>query len=189
MDRYVTTTELKQNLKRVKEYARAGIVHVLENGHEGYVLCSSEIYEEKLRDCRERAVWEAEAKEACREGLFDESQGNVSSLTDMLPWCGRPTKNLKPGEGAESLRISHTAARDMTLEYDGTSRSELTAMLLRIAEDPAFGLSVEFNGAPKGVRKVLVPPYDILYRWDVEANTILVIGLVRSLKIPSGGVL
>ena len=161
MEHYLTSTELKQNLKRAKELARAGIVHVLENGHEGYVLCSAQVYEEAMRAARAEAVWEAEVREVCREGLRDKADGKA---------------RLRQG-----VHVAQTAERDLTLEYDGRGLSELEHVLTRIGEDPEFGLAIELQGLSLGVRKVLVPPNDLIYCWDKSLEAVIVLGIVHSL--------
>ena len=161
MERYLTSTELKQNLKRAKELARAGIVHVLENGHEGYVFCSAQVYEETMRATRENAAWEAEVREVCREGMRDRTDGKV---------------RLQHG-----THVSQTAAQDLMLEYDGRGSSELEHMLTRIGEDPEYGLAIEMQGLPRGVRKVLVPPNDLIYYWGELSGAVIVLGIVPSL--------
>ncbi len=161
MERYLTSTELKQNLKRVKELARTGIVHVLENGHEGYVFCSSQVYEEAMQAARAEAAWEAEVREVCREGLRDKTDGKV---------------RLQRG-----VHVGQTAERDLALEYDGRGSSELEHVLTRIGEDPEFGLAIELQGLSLGVRKVLVPPNDLIYYWDESLEAVIVLGIVHSL--------
>lgn len=168
MERYLTSTELKQNLKRVKEYAQLGVVHILENGHEGYVFCSEEVYEEKLQSVRERAMWQTEVRETCREAICD----TTVLISDVVP-CEN---------GIEALKITQLAARKIATEYNGGTPAELEYMLKRIQEEPEFGLSIELDGLPCPARKVLVPPHDILYTFDETTGDVIILGLVKSLS-------
>lgn len=169
MEQYITSTELKQNLKRAKEYARVGIVHILEHGHAGYVLCSTDIYDEALRTVRKRAAWQAEVREACRESLRD----TTLSLANILPReCKKST-----------AKISQTAAHDLVVEYDGRLPSELAYAIERVQADPAFGLAVELDDLPCPVWKVLVPPYDLLYTRDSQTDDILFLGLITTMQL------
>lgn len=161
VDRYLTSTELKQNLKRAKEYARCGIVHVLENGREGYVFCSAQVYEDAMKTARTVAAWEAEVREVCYEGFRAETGGNIQAR------CG--------------LHVAETATRDLTLEYDGRNSHELAHVFSRISEDPEYGMTIELQGLPRHIRKVLVPPHDLIYCWSEKANSVLVLGIVPSL--------
>lgn len=172
MERYLSSTELKQNLRRAKEYAKVGVVHVLDNGHSGYVLCSAEVFDRTVEEACGRAAWEAEAREACREGERDRQRDRVVGVDDVLSceYMGEPWRAV----------VSRTAADDIAVEYDGEGRGALAHMLDRVCEDPAFGIEVEFQNAAPGVRKVLVPPHDILYRWDDELGTVYVLGIVRA---------
>ena len=158
MEHYLTSTELKQNLKRAKELARTGIVHVLENGHAGYVLCSSQVYEDAIRTARAQAAWEAEVREVCRDGLHDKARGNVQTLF--------------------GIGVTQTAMQDIALEYDGRAAMDLRQTITRISEDPGYGLSIELQGLPQGMCKVLAPPHELVYMWDEAAGGVLVLGVV-----------
>lgn len=171
MDRYVTSTELKQRLKQTKQYARMAPVHVLDHGHEGFVLCSVEIYETLLQQARQSATWEAEAREACREGLCDQSVGNTVNADKVicLEYDGR---NNQP------IRFASTAAHDTQSALNAMDEAVLAQTLNRIGTDPRYGMSVDLEGMPEGIRKVLVPPYDILYLWEEQRECVCILGLV-----------
>ena len=169
METYVTSTELKKELRRVKELAREDVVHVLENGHAGYVLCSAEVFERRVTAARAQAAWEAVAHEVLREGAMDAQKGHVA------PW----------GTDARVLMTEY-AQEQIDTEYSGEP-ALLEDTLARVADEPSFGLCVEYDGEPEHANarrayKVLVPPNDLLYWWSPEDGSVLVCGLVRALE-------
>ena len=167
MEAYVTSTELKQELRRVKALARKDVVHVLENGHAGYVLCSADVFELKLKYARAKGAWRARATEVLREGRRAQACGQIRTIEYGSQYDSR-------------VFITNDAAHELSVEYDGRA-NPLTEALAAVADDPNYGLSLEYDSFPAGAYKVLVPPNDILYTWDESENTILVCGFVRSL--------
>lgn len=163
METYVTSTELKQELRHVKLLARKDVVHVLENGHAGYVFCAVDVFERKLADERAKAAWEAQAREIFLEGTNAQKFGHICQC-----------------EYDARVFLTDTAANELSVEYDGGAHA-FNEALSAVANDPDYGLCLEYDSFPAGSYKVLVPPNDVLYIWDKELDRILVCGFVRSL--------
>jgi len=163
LETYVTSTELKQELRRVKLLARKDVVHILENGHAGYVFCAADVFERKLADVRAKATWEARAREIFIEGTNAQKLGQICQC-----------------EYDARVFLTNTAANELDVEYDGDPHA-FNEALSAVGNDPDYGLCLEYDSFPAGSYKVLVPPNDILYIWDKELARILVCGFVRSL--------
>lgn len=173
MERYISTTQLKQGLREAKRLARNDVLHVTENGRPAYVLCSVEVYERLLAGAREKGVWRAGAEDVARSSARDVSEGRVHDLGTILEY---------DGGGARPVRIADSASRDFS-----DLRGELDPVLLlrqmeRVCDDPSFGLAIEYGEGrrPSAMRKVLVPPCDVLYTYDEENDQIVIRGFIRS---------
>lgn len=163
MDRYVSSTQLKQELRRVKELARLGIVHVLEDGHAAYVLCSTDVYERHVAEVRAHAVWEVDVQESVRDSERDIASGRYQALD----WV--------------AASASDSAVRALNACFTEIDRALLASMLSEVAKNPDYGLTIEYDGKSTELRKVLVSPYDVLYTCTDDFEGIMVHGAVRSL--------
>lgn len=85
------------------------------------------------------------------------------------------------GEVTLPMRMTASAAHGITTRFDAAARPLLAGMLAQLAERPNMGITVEYDGAPRDVRKMLVPPYDVLYSVDEATGEVLVMGVVESL--------
>lgn len=171
MDRYITTTQLKQGLREAKEAAQSNVVHVLEHGRAAYVLCSVELYEDLLRDARARASWKVDVEYAAKESERDVAEGRTYGLGDVIEYAG--------GAG-RPVRIASSAACELAEHGEGLCHA-VAITLAEVAESPDHGMAIEYDGGPRGLRKVLVPPFDVLYSYDARCDQVMVRGVVRSL--------
>ena len=176
MERSITFTELKQNLRAAKKAAREDVVHVLLNGRPSYVLCSFEVWERRMASAAQRGTYRANVEESIRESTQDIRDGRLIPATDVL------NLNVNAEDGT---RIAQSALRYLDLEYDGEQRLLLGQTLSEIAQRPSMGrtVDIEYTGAdtpPSRVYRFFSPPCDILYTTNHNAD-VIVCGFVRSI--------
>ena len=171
MERYISTTQLKQGLKEAKRLARTDVVHVTENGRVAYVLCSLEVYERLLEEARARGVWRAGVEDVMSTSARDIAEGRVHDLGAIVEYDGR---------GTRPVRIVDSAAHDLADLLGALDSSLLASQMERVCDDSAFGLPIEYDGGPQpqAMRKVLVPPYDVLYIYDEASDQIVICGIL-----------
>lgn len=173
MERTVTFTELKQNLRAVKETARKDVVHVLTNGRPGYVLCSFEVWERRMKEASLRGAYRANVEESIRESEWDVRNGRLVLASDVI---------AIESDARERCRMSESAQRYLDLEYDGEQKLLLGQTLSELVRRPAVGrtVDIEYQGDAKvPIRKFFSPPCDVLYTEDGEGG-LIVYGFVRS---------
>lgn len=173
MEQYISTTQLKQELREVKRLARTDVVHVMENGRAAYVLCGRDVYERRLCEAREKAAWQAGVEYIANESIDDITNGRTEDLSTVIEYDGTLARPLRVVESAAS------DVRSYCCEYDA---SMLVGLTEKVSLRPEMGLSIEYDGEPKNMRKLFVPPYDVLYLYDDEHNQIVLLGMVRSLS-------
>ncbi len=174
MDRYVTLTELRQNLRTVKQCAREGVVHVTHKGRPAYVLCSFELWERNIQAARRRGIYRAELWESLSDSQRDIEQGRVVRVGEA------PALGMLDVEDCFMTESAQTA---LELEYDAEQRSLLAEVLRELVRSPRVGMPIdeEYDGLDKPIRKFYSPPCDILY--DVgDKGRITIHGFVRSLE-------
>ncbi|MDO4442732.1 MAG: hypothetical protein Q4B69_02565 [Slackia sp.] len=66
---------LKTNQREVKDAALEGVVHVTENGRGAFVFCSEDVFDRKLREAAEEAVYAERMAAAIRQGREDIEEG------------------------------------------------------------------------------------------------------------------
>lgn len=177
MERFVSFTELKQNLRAVKESAREDLVHVLSNGRPGYVLCSFEVWERRMAAAARRGTYRANVEESMREGVRDFWEGRLVPAADVA---------VLDVDVAGLARVSESALRYLDLEYDGEQRDLLGQTLSELVRRPGMGqtVDVEYDGTDLSsvpIRRFFSPPCDVLYTTDNEGG-LVVFGFVRSLE-------
>lgn len=173
MERNVTFTELKQNLRAVKEAARKDVVHVLTNGQPGYVLCSFEVWERRMKEAGQRGAYRANVEESIRESEQDLRAGRLVPASDVV---------AIESDARERCRISESAQRYLDLEYNGEQRLLLGQTLSELVRRPVLGrtVDIEYQGAAEvPVRRFFSPPCDVLYAEDGEGG-LIVYGFVRT---------
>lgn len=172
MERYVTFTELKQNLRAVKESAREDVVHIRTSGQPGYVLCSFEVWERRMSNAARRGTYRAHVEESIHEGEQDVREGRLVPASSAV---------AVDSDMARKARISESALYYLDLEYDGEQRLLLGQTLSELVRRPTLGrtIDVEYQGTGIPVRKFFSPPCDILYTLDAEGN-LIVYGFVRT---------
>ncbi len=166
MERYITSTQLKQQLRQAKEYARDDVVHILEHGRAAYVLCSLEVYERCLAEARARAIWTVDVEESAWESEEDVRKNRLHALAEL-------------GIRVHSTRrayITASAKREMDTCATSDNYHIVAHMIDELVSRPQMGIEVEY-----GLRKVLAPPFDLLYSYDENRDEILVSGIIRSL--------
>lgn len=173
MEQYVTSTQLKQELRRVKEYASNDVVHVLENGHAAYVLCSFEVFERRKREACERAIWKVRVSESVRSSAEDIDRGRMMGIEGAL--VGEvPFSN--------NVRITATAAEQLDLEFDGSVREIASRVMLDVVDQPDLGIAIEYDSVAgeqargQVLRKVTIPPADVVY--TVENDYVVILAVV-----------
>ena len=191
MERYVTFTELKQNLRQIKRWADEDLVHLLDGGKPAFVLSSLEVRERKMDEARSRATWSVSAQEAVRAGWNDLAKNRVHDGRELLGIRTIPVREI---------RVTESAAREIALEYQGDELALASAMIADLAERPEVGMTLEYDGhatdtstlgdeastadespsGPQAVRFFCVPPCDVLYASRKEPHELLILGVVRS---------
>ena len=171
MERYVTSTELKQELRTVKAYARKGVVHITENGRAAFVLCSSKVFEREMRIVRERAVWDVAVQDLMEQSERDVLQGRVLQVGDVVDLGER---------GADRLMVCLCASREIA-SHSQAEPELWREQLLALGERPSIGLTLEYDGSNRP-HKIQVPPYDVIYTIEKD-GTVLVRGIVKSVGI------
>ena len=171
MERYISTTQLKQRLKEAKRLACDDVLHVTENGRAAYVLCSVEVYERLLEEARARGVWRAGVEDVINTSARDIAEGRVRDLGAIVEYDGR---------GTRSVRIVDSAVHDLEDLRGAPDLSLLASQMERVCDDPAFGLAIEYDGEPRPqvMRKVHVPPCDVLYTYDEEGDQVVIRGIL-----------
>ncbi len=171
MERHISTTQLRQGLKEAKRLARNDVLRVTENGRAAYVLCSVEVYERLLEEARARGVWRAGVEDVINTSARDIAEGRVHDLGAIVECDGR---------GARPVRIVDSAVRDLEGLRGAPDLSLLASQMERVCDDPAFGLAIERGGGPQlqVMRKVHVPPCDVLYTYDEEGDQIVIRGIL-----------
>ena len=171
MERHISTTQLKQGLKEAKRLARYDVLRVTENGRAAYVLCSIEVYERLIEEARARGVWRAAMEDVTVSSSCDISEGRVRDLGMVMEYDGR---------GMRPVRIVDSAVRDLEDLRGVLDLSLLASQMERVCDDPAFGLAIEYDGGPQPqvMRKVLVPPYNVLYTYDEASDQIVIRGIL-----------
>jgi hypothetical protein len=171
MERYISTTQLKQGLKEAKRLACDDVLHVTENGRAAYVLCGIEVYERLLEEARARGVWRAGVEDVINTSARDIAEGRVHDLGAIVEYDGR---------GARPVRIVDSAVRDLEDLRGVLDLSLLASQVERVCDDPAFGLAIEYDGGPQSqvMRKVLVPPYNVLYTYNEASDQIVIRGIL-----------
>ena len=167
-DNVFTSTQLKTNLREVKEAAEKDIVYISENGVISYVLCSVEIYNRLLERVDEEAVW----KVAVEDMLLAAGHDYDSGRTRML---------------GERVRVSRTfEERAQKLDFAWETAEALQAIEY-LSEAPEAGLEVPnwvYQWHPVGdhARKYFCEGYDLIYEHDDATGDLLLCGVVEALE-------
>ena len=180
MERYVTSTQLKQNLREVKRWADEDIVHVTENGKPAFVLVNMEVYERKRKEIRRRAEWQVDVEYEMRDGMRDRSQGRMVDISEVL--------DLRSRSQGTPVRITETAVRSVERFYDDEGRLLFAQMLDELSRRPDHGITIEYDSSidlshPRtdSTHKFCIPPCDVLYDYDERTGAMCILGLVQSL--------
>lgn len=79
-----SSAALKTRQREVKDAARKEVVHITENGNAAFVLCSEEIFQQKLDEAAEQAAYAERMRAALLDGKADAAEGNVVEGTDAF---------------------------------------------------------------------------------------------------------
>ena len=74
-----SSTALATRQREVKDAARAGIVHITENGNGAFVFCSEEVFAAEMERTREAARYEAELGYVLRRATGDVASGRYET--------------------------------------------------------------------------------------------------------------
>ena len=85
---------LKTNQREVKDSALRDVVRVTENGRGAFVFCSEEVFEGKLREAADEAVYAERMAAAIRQGRDDIErgrcvEGTAAALSEIEARAGR----------------------------------------------------------------------------------------------------
>lgn len=72
-----SSASLKTKQREVKDAALREVVHITENGNGAFVFCSEELFERKLRDAADKAVYEERMRNVIERGRADMAAGRV----------------------------------------------------------------------------------------------------------------
>ena len=76
---------LKTNQREVKDAALEGVVHVTENGRGAFVFCSEDVFDRKLQEAAEAAVYAERIAASIRQGRADIEEGRcVEGIKEAL---------------------------------------------------------------------------------------------------------
>lgn len=76
---------LKANQREVKDAALEGVVHVTENGKGAFVFCSEDVFDRKLHEAAEEAVYAERLAVSIRQARMDISEGRcVEGMQEAL---------------------------------------------------------------------------------------------------------
>ena len=80
-----SSSALKTKQREVKDAALTDVVHITENGNGAFVFCSEEIFDKKLQEAADQAVYEERVRAAVRAGRDDVAAGRTyGSLEEAL---------------------------------------------------------------------------------------------------------
>lgn len=82
MEPIFSMTTLQRNPSAVKESAKAGVVRITEQSGQSYVFCSEAAFEERIRQEREDAAYEARLLESVSRGIADIRDGRYATSID-----------------------------------------------------------------------------------------------------------
>lgn len=68
MDAIYSATALRDHQKEVKEAARRGVVRITEHGKGAFVFCSEEVFQRRIAQAVDDALYARRAKEAIARG-------------------------------------------------------------------------------------------------------------------------
>ncbi len=205
-----TSTQLKTNLREVKEAAMRDVVYITENGVIAYVLCSVEIWNREMERAGRLGRWQGMVEVRLgsagreRDGGVIEFDGDHGHVRTSLAFLGdaariyggvdgisavtgmpRPPANFvarRPGEPALVAAPPVPSLPDLSEPaYHG-----LRAVVEYVGTYPDAGLELpDFvrREAPFGDHacKFYCDGHDIIYEYDSSTGEVLLCGLVKSL--------
>lgn len=84
MEAIFSSVALRDRQREVKERAREDVVHITENGNGAFIFCSEEVFEQRLQQAAEDALYAERMAQAIREGREDLIEGNVYTSIDEV---------------------------------------------------------------------------------------------------------
>ncbi|MBQ9005239.1 MAG: hypothetical protein IJ092_02575 [Atopobiaceae bacterium] len=160
-----SSTQLKTNLREIKDIAKNNMVYITENGVISYFFCSVEVYNDLMDKIAKRASWEA-------------------SVGALLDWADEDTHE------DDVLLDDHTSASMAFLEGIRMADYSLDQPNLRcaieyVSKDPKVGMAISkdvVRKAPKASTpyKYYCSGYDIIYEHDEETGKTVLCGFVES---------
>ena len=82
MEAIYPISALHKSPKKLREVARAQVVHVTENGAAAYVFCSEEVFDQKLKEAAEEAAYAERMASALRQSRADIAAGRFVQGTE-----------------------------------------------------------------------------------------------------------
>ena len=80
MEAIYSSVALRDRQREVKEAARKDVVHITENGNGAFVFCSEEVFERRMRQVAEDAIYAERMSWVVREGREDVANGRTYSM-------------------------------------------------------------------------------------------------------------
>ena len=77
MEAIFSSAALRNNQREVKNAALEDVVHITENGNGAFVFCSEEVFERRLRQAAEDALYASRMEDAIEAGRADVGAGRV----------------------------------------------------------------------------------------------------------------
>lgn len=77
MEAIFSSAALRNNQREVKDAALKDVVHITENGNGAFVFCSEEVFERRLRQAAEDALYASRMASAIEDGRADIESGKA----------------------------------------------------------------------------------------------------------------
>lgn len=92
MEAIFPISALQRSQSEVKAAANNDVVRITENGRGAYVFCSEKVFEEKMQQAAEKALYEAQLRSVVERGEDDIAHGRVYSFDDAWKEIERRAK-------------------------------------------------------------------------------------------------
>ena len=163
-----TSTQLKTNLREVKEAAEKDIVYITENGVIAYVLCSVEIWNREMRRAELEGSWEVAVEGVLRDAGRECAEG-----------CAE--------RRGERLRVSSTlesSARKLGFDLNGPVAREVIEY---VSQAPAVGREIpervpRWHPYGDHARTFRCEGVDLVYEHEEASGQVLLCGGVASVE-------
>lgn len=162
-----SSTQLKTNLREVKDAAKNGVVHITENGVVAYEFMSVEVYNKLMVRAAREAEW----------GVMVEN---------AMAWAGEDYERGLAVSIREGVVASPTLMSDLQREGLDLTWPAFSVAVDYIADDPSVGKAVPESVPRKhpygdDARFFFCDGRDLVYEYDSSGGDVLLCRLVDSL--------